>query len=393
MDSVPGGTLFPTIVVGSLPRPQWIRELIEERTAGDIGLADADRLLDDAVLSAIRLQERAGLDFISDGEWRRSHYCRVFTEAVAGFVPGLVPTSGARIGERRAAPSGSFDPGVVARMEPERPIATTEAAFLRDHTDSRIMVALPSPYTLGRRMWSAEHSSAAYPTREGFMEAIVPIIRREIEELARLGVDAVQLDNPWPAIDVDPRLADSTAPPAADWATSQEEIAADLEREADLCARCINGATEGIEGVFLNMHICHTRGHTSRASYDAIFGVLGRMNVHRYALEFATPDAGVTEVLADFPEDKILGLGVIHPFDTAVEPVEQVVGLVERAMRFVPKERISLNSNCGFAPGAGSARPRAGGPKPFNTIVELDDAYLKLRAMCQAAAVLRERHG
>ena len=393
MMRVPGETLFPTIVVGSLPRPQWIRELIEERTAGDISLAAADQLLDDAVPSAIRLQERAGLDFVSDGEWRRTHYCRVFTEAVAGFVPGLVPTSGARVAERVAAPSGSYDPGVVARMEPERPIATTEAAFLRNHTDSRILVALPSPYTLGRRMWSGEHSSAAYPTREGFMEAIVPIIRREIQELARLGVDAVQLDNPWPPNVVDTRLADSSAPPPEDWATSQDEIAQDLQREAELCAKCINGATEGIDDVFLNMHICHTRGHSSRASYDAIFRVLGDMNVHRFALEFATPDEGVTSVLEDFPEDKILGLGVIHPFDRNVEPVEQVVGLVERAMRFIPKERISLTSNCGFAPGAGSSRPRAGGSKRGNTMVELDDAYLKLRAMCQAAEVLRERHG
>ena len=395
MQRVPGDTLFPTLVIGSLPRPQWVRELIEERTAGGISPAAADQLLDDAVLSAIRLQERAGLDFLSDGEWRRTHYVKVFTDAVAGFEPDLVPTSGARVAERVAAPSGSFDPGVVARMEPQRPIATGEAAFLRDHTNSGILVALPSPYTLGRRMWSAEHSSAAYPTREGFMEAVVPIIRREIDELVRLGVDAVQLDNPWPPNIVDTRLAPSTGPSPARWAAQEEleEDPADLEREAALCVKCINGATEGIEGVFLNMHVCHTRGHSSRASYDAILGVLDQMNVHRFALEFATPDAGVTAALKEFPEDKILGLGVIHPFDRAVEPVEQVVALVERAMEFVPKERISLNSNCGFAPGAGSGRPRTGRPKATNTMVELDDAYLKLRAMCQAAELLRERYG
>ena len=70
MPSPGADTLFPTMVVGSLPRPQWIRDLIEDRKAGRITKEDADRLLDDAVPLAIRMQERAGLDFVSDGEWR-----------------------------------------------------------------------------------------------------------------------------------------------------------------------------------------------------------------------------------------------------------------------------------------------------------------------------------
>ena len=73
-----------------------------------------------------------------------------------------------------------------------------------DRKSSSIIVALPSPYTLGWRMWSAVHSTSAFPTREDFMEAIIPIVRREIQELARLGVDAIQLDNPWPQVVVDP---------------------------------------------------------------------------------------------------------------------------------------------------------------------------------------------
>ena len=380
MVNAPGGTLFPTMVVGSLPRPQWIRDLIEDRKAGRISSADAEGLLDDAVPSAIRMQERAGLDFLSDGEWRREHYARIFTEAVDGFEPDLVPKAGARVSERLAAPSGQYEPAVVSRLDPQRPIAAGEAEFLRNHTSSRTIVALPSPYTLGRRMWSAEHSTSAYPTREDFMEACIPIIRREIQELARLGVDAIQLDNPWPPVVVDQRYRQSPAPPPSSWASAGEGIAEDLDREAELCVKCVNGATEGIEDVFLSVHVCHTRGHTTRGSYDVIIGVLGQMNVQRFALEFATPDAGVTGVLRDFPEDKVLGLGVIHPFDGNVETPEEVAGLAERAMEFVPKERITLNPICGFSPGIANAH-------------DLDEAYLKLRAMCQGARLLRERHG
>ena len=82
-------TPFPTLVVGSLPRPQWVRDLIEDRKAGRIDEKAADALLDDAVPLAIRLQERAGLDFVSDGEWRRESYVKVFAEAVDGFQADL----------------------------------------------------------------------------------------------------------------------------------------------------------------------------------------------------------------------------------------------------------------------------------------------------------------
>ena len=207
MTGVIGEILFPTIPVGSLPRPQWVRELVAERKAGRISNSYADSLLDDAVPLAIRLQERAGLDFLSDGEWRRTHYATVFAECVEGFAPNLVPNAGARISERHAAPARTADPGVVSTMKRLRPIATKEAAFLRDHTNSPIIVALPSPYTLAHRMWSAEHSVSVYATREEFMEAIIPIIRQECQELARLGVDAIQIDNPWPPVVIDAGLS------------------------------------------------------------------------------------------------------------------------------------------------------------------------------------------
>jgi 5-methyltetrahydropteroyltriglutamate--homocysteine methyltransferase len=107
---------------------------------------------------------------------------------------------------------------------------------------------------------------------------------------------------------------------------------------------------------------------------------LGRMSVQRFAMEFATPDAGGIGVLKDFPEDKILGLGVIDHTDPHIESPDEVVRRVEAAMEFVPKERITLNPDCGFAPS--SANP-----------MDLDEAYLKLQAMCQGAEILREKHG
>ena len=76
---------FETYVVGSLPRPQWVRDLIEDRKSGAVSWRAADKLLDSAVPSAIAMQERAGLDYVSDGEWRRESYVKVFADAVGGF--------------------------------------------------------------------------------------------------------------------------------------------------------------------------------------------------------------------------------------------------------------------------------------------------------------------
>ena len=363
MVNAPGNQPFPTMVVGSLPRPQWVRDLIEDRKAGRVSESEADRLLDDAVPLAIRMQERAGLDFVSDGEWRRESYIKVFSNAVDGFQPDLMPGGGSQF-------SAVAYPAVTSPLVSRRPIAVAEASFLRDHTDARTIVAIPSPYTLGRRMWSAEHSQSTYPTREEFMEACIPIIRNEVSQLARLGVDAIQLDEAWLALLVDPVYR-------------EREGVADVEREVELCVRCVNSVTEGFEAVFFSVHLCHAhfnRRHSTTGPYNLIIEGLGRMNVQRFAMEFATPDAGGIEVLRNFPSDKILGLGVIDHTDPHVETPEEVVERVDRAMEFVPGDRITLNPDCGFSPS--SANP-----------MDLDEAYLKLSAMCRGARLLRVKHG
>ena len=108
--------MFETYVVGSLPRPQWVRELIEDRKSGAVSWADADRLLDAAVPSAIAMQERAGVDYVSDGEWRRESYVKVFADAVGGFGYDLHTEHSAR-SACRLCPI----PPSLSASRPERP--------------------------------------------------------------------------------------------------------------------------------------------------------------------------------------------------------------------------------------------------------------------------------
>ena len=360
----PTDPLFPTFVVGSLPRPQWVRDLIEERKAGRISEEEADRFLDDVVPSAIRMQERAGVDYISDGEWRRESYVKVFTEAVDGFTNDLVSSGG----------TSSFThlmyPAVTSKISTRRSMAAREVEFMRKHTDSKIIVAIPSPYTVGRRMWSADHSTGAYPTREEFVEACVPIINEELLRLAGLGVDMIQIDDPWLGLLVDPDYRES-------------EGINDIDHEIELTVASMNRAVAGLEDVQLSVHFCHAhfnRQHGTKGPYDLIIHALGDMNVQRFAMELATPDAGGIGVLKDFPKDKTLGLGVIDHTDPHIETPEEVAARAEAAMEYVLKDRLTLNPDCGFSPS--SVNP-----------MDFDEAYLKLSALSRGAALLREKYG
>jgi 5-methyltetrahydropteroyltriglutamate--homocysteine methyltransferase len=350
--------LFPTTVIGSLPRPAWVRDVILDRKAGRLGEAEADRLLDRAIESAIALQERAGLDEVTDGEWRRESYVKVFAERVRGFRPDLNPSGGLPY------------PAVVAPVEYDRPIAADEVRYLRSRTRRRVKVTLPSPYIIGRRMYHPAHSRAAYPTREKLMADCVPILRREIEACRAAGADTIQLDEPWLATLVDPRFRD-------------EEGIGDMRYEMDLCADLVNQTLDGATGVATSVHLCHAhfaREHKTEGPYDLVMPALARMRVGTISLEYATPAAGGLASLALFPAHARLGLGCIDHCDHRVETPADVEARVEAAMRYVGRERITLHPDCGFSPSVQNP-------------MDLDEAYLKLRAMSDAARRLRDRYG
>jgi 5-methyltetrahydropteroyltriglutamate--homocysteine methyltransferase len=348
---------FPTTVIGSLPRPAWVRDVILDRKAGRLGEGEADRLLDAAVDAAARLQERAGLDEVTDGEWRRESYVKVFAERVRGFRPDLNPSGGLPY------------PAVVAPIEYHREIAAPEIHYIRARTDRRVKATLPSPYIIGRRMWHPDHSRAAYPTREKLMADCVGVLRREIEAVRAAGADTVQLDEPWLATLVDPRFR-------------AEEGIEDVQREMDLCADLLNQTLDGLTGIERSVHLCHAhfaRQHKTEGPYDLIMPTLARVRVDTISLELATPAAGGLAALRRFPDAPRLGLGCIDHCERRVETVEEVVARVEAAMRHVDRGRIVLHPDCGFAPSVQNP-------------MDLDEAYEKLKVMCSAAARLRDRY-
>jgi len=350
-----GKSLFPASVVGSMPRPQFVRDLLDpDRAPRDKG--ELERRLDAAVDFIVAMQEQAGLDVVSDGEYRRRSYIGIIADVCDGFLL-----------ERR---EGLWWHTVVAPLEVVRPgLAAAEARYLRKRTSRRIKVALPSPYLLGARMWDEQRSKHAYPSREAFMRALVPVLRGEVLALSEAGADVVQIDDPHLCLFVDERVRKQYA---------------DAEAEVALSVELTNAVLGGLKGVTRAIHLCRRNkgraGWIGEGGYERILEPLKRLEVDQYVLEFTIPVAGELAVLKELPAERAIGLGCVDCRGEVIDSVETIVGRVERALEYLPPERLELNPDCGFAPGNAGEIP-------------LDEAYAKLVNEAEAARRLRERQG
>ena len=348
--------LFPTSVVGSMPRPQFVRDLLRPETRSNIGEEAFARRLDASVAFVVAMQEAAGLDIISDGEWRRLSYIGVIADLCDGF----------EVGYHEAQPWTT----VVGKIAPKAPgLVAREAAFVRDHCSREAKVALPSPYLLGQRMWDEDKSRFAYTTREAFMRALIPILRGELEAIREAGLKRVQFDDPHLCLFVDERVRAGFLDPNA---------------EIDLCVDLLNSALDGFEDLHTSIHLCRRNkareGWVGEGGYGPILNALGRLNVKQYMLEFAIPVAGDYAVLRDLPEEKLIGLGCVDCRSEHIDTPEEIAARVENALAHVAPERITLHPDCGFAPGSAADIP-------------LDEAYAKLSNEVAAAQMLRKRYG
>jgi len=193
-------------VVGSLLRPPELLKAREEVAAGQITPVEFKVIEDRAVDAAVALQEEAGLEIVTDGEMRRLSFQSQMAEAVSGF--GEYDLDAFLWGEwqgdqqvpwTKARPAAL---GVVDKLTRKRHLSSEEFVYLRGRTTRIPKITLPSP-SLWVNFWSAERSSAVYPTLESFLADVVDILRGEVAELARLGARYIQLDAPHYALMLD----------------------------------------------------------------------------------------------------------------------------------------------------------------------------------------------
>jgi len=383
--------LFPVTVVGSWPRAPWLVQALRRRQNGEITQQEFNQIADDAVLAAIKYQEDAGVDILTDGEVRRDNFYSFVTEKLSGIrlmklseLLDYVKDRAAFEEVLRASDAPAFaikSPIAVDKIGDPGPagLSLDEFDFVKAHTRRQIKIPLPGPYLLTRSAWFENLSDKAYPTREDLAKDVVRILRKEVFDLKKRGVDFIQFDEPSLTQVVYGDEAEQTFMCAA--LGSRRDPGEELE----FAVRLMNETVEGINGVKFGVHIC--RGNWSRkedvllkGNYGPLLPSLMRMNIHQLVLEMATPRAGEIEVFKEYRNQKELGLGVANPRIDTIEEPQEIVRQVRRVLEFFDPDKIYLNPDCGF----GTFAERC-----VNTP---DVAYKKLQAVSRAAEILRKEY-
>jgi 5-methyltetrahydropteroyltriglutamate--homocysteine methyltransferase len=336
--------LFPTALVGSYPQPEWLidRARLAERFPPRVRARELWRIpaallaeaQDDATVLAIRAQEAAGLDIITDGEIRRESYSNRFATALEGVDVDNPGTALDRSGHPNRVPR------VVGRIRRRRPVEVDDLLFLRRHTARKVKMTVPGPFTMSQQAQVEHYGGSRELAAMDYAEAV----NAEIRDLFAAGADVVQIDEPY----MQARPDDARA----------------------YGLRALNRALEGVQGTTA-VHICFGYAaiiHDRPAGYSFLPELAG-CSCAQVSIETAQSKLDCA-VLARLEGKKVI-LGVIDLADQQVETPETVAARIRRALPYVAAEDIVVAPDCGM-----KYLPR-------------DVAFGKMRAMVEGAAIAR----
>ncbi len=339
--------LFPTTLVGSYPQPEWLidrRKLagrfpprVRARELWRVEESLLKEAQDDATVLAIRAQEEAGLDIITDGEMRRESYSNRFATALEGVDLDRPGTALDRSGHPNPVPR------IVGKVRRKHPVEVDDLLFLRKHTRKQVKMTVPGPFTMSQQAQNDYYASE----EEAAMDYALAV-NEEIRDLFAAGADIVQIDEPY--------------------------MQARPEKARQYGLRALNRALEGISGVTA-VHICFGYAAIihSRPSGYSFLPELAGCSCRQVSIETAQSNLDCA-VLGKLAGKKIM-VGVLDLNDPAVETPQQVFDRVKRAMPYIQKENIILAPDCGM-----KYLPR-------------EVAFGKMRAMVEAARLLRAEYG
>ena len=314
--------MFETTIAGSLPKPSWLAEpntlWPAWRLAGDeLAAAKAD-----ATLLALKEQEDAGIDIVTDGEMSRQHFVHGFLEFVDGIDFDHKVEMGIRADRYKA-----MVPQVIGELRLRGRAHATEARLARAHTGRKLKITLPGPMTIVDTI-----ADRYYGDRVALAMAFAALLNEEARALAADGVDVIQFDEPAFNVYMDE---------AAGWGV-------------DALHRAIEGvnATTAVHicygyGIKANIDWKATLGQEWR-QYEQVFPALARSRIDQVSLECR--NSKVPLHLLALLDGKDVQLGVVDVASDEVETPEQVAGVIREAMQYVAKERILPSTNCGMAP-------------------------------------------
>ncbi len=311
--------LIPATVIGSWAFPGWYAAFLDDAATRPDRFGPFDR--EEAVLDAVRLaiadQVGAGLDRVTDGEMQRVDFNLGFYD----YLQGLQALPSRRLWGAPAHDQRSKYL-CVAPIEAPRGLGTlAEWKRLRACDPATpIKMPVPGPFTLA----GCIDGGAVYRDRLELTQALVPIVNRELKDLAAAGVDFVQLDEP-------------------SFACHPDHPETFLE---------VIAATTSDVNAYISMHMCFGNFRAravGRRSYRSLFPHIGRARVHQLALEFASRELTEIELLAELPDTMDVAVGLVDVKNTWVEPPSLVADRLRRVLKVLPAERVSVTPDCGFS--------------------------------------------
>jgi 5-methyltetrahydropteroyltriglutamate--homocysteine methyltransferase len=325
--------------IGSLLRPPYLLEARQRLERGDLTPTAFKRIEDRASDEAVAIQERAGLDVVTDGEQRRYAFFGHLVEALEGFdkfggwAIAFHDEQGSDLTLKR--------PVVVEKLRWRRQMSVEEFTYLRGRTARPVKVTLVSAQQAAA-YYDPDKSRAAYPTRDAYLADLVDFTRREIAELRRLGCEYIQIDAPQYAALLDESIREG-----------YRKRGSDPDRMLDACVDLDNAIIDGHPGVTFGIHICRGNYQSmfyASGGYDRIAQqVFRRSRFHRFLLEYDDARSGTFEPLRHVPEDRVVVLGLVSTKRPRLETVDELRARIADAAKVVPLERLAVSPQCGFA--------------------------------------------
>jgi len=325
-------------VIGSLLRPQYLKDARKNLADGKIGHAEFKKIEDRAVNEAIDIQLKAGLDVITDGEMRRYAFFGHLIDATEGydkFGGWAIPfhdDEGHELVFKR--------PVVVSKLKRVRPLCEEEFTYLRAKTDHPAKVTLISAQQAAA-YYDAEKSKGAYANIEAYLADVVDILRMEVEELIRLGCTYIQIDAPQYAALIDPGIRDG-----------YRKRGTDPDKLLERCIELDNAVIKDHPDVTFGIHLCRGNNQSkyyASGGYDPISSVFIHTKFDRFLLEYDDERSGGFEPLKSVPEDRTVVLGLVTSKKPQLEAKDELKKRIEEASKYVPMDRLALSSQCGFA--------------------------------------------
>jgi 5-methyltetrahydropteroyltriglutamate--homocysteine methyltransferase len=328
--------ILPTTVVGSYSMPGWLERLKTEYFARRISRHDLDEVHDTAVKAAIKDQEVAGLDIVTDGELRRDNLIDYFVERLPGVD---IDRSSKKFYY------DFYDSSVSAKL-PMAPLGLADDfRFLRKFTEREAKFCVTGPHSLTKRI-----RNEFYPTEEALAMDIARVMNLELKELVKAGATIIQIDEPY----------FSGFPDDISWGLN-----------------ALNAMVEGV-GATIAVHICYGNRYGKpswEGSYRYLFPKILDAKIHQLTLEFARRGGEDLDVFRQLPAPFQLGVGVIDVKTQAVETPDVVAERIRKALEVVPADRMFILPDCGCF-----HLPR-------------DVAFAKLCAMVEGTKIVRRELG